>query len=119
MARSVGFWIAWYLPLVVLLALRRRRAAGRGDPVPAERHGPVHLALPALWATVAALLGLGLALEALFPHRLPAGLRRVDRAWAPAVAVLRGLHSGYIADSVTWLVVGAAAFGTLLALVLR
>ena len=31
----------------------------------------------------------------------------------------RGLHNGPIADSVTWLVVGLAGFGTLLALVVR
>jgi hypothetical protein len=35
------------------------------------------------------------------------------------VAVLRGQHNGHIGDSVTWLVVGTAGFGTLLALVAR
>ena len=34
-------------------------------------------------------------------------------------AGLRGLHDGGIGDSVTWLVVGMAVFGTLLAVVVR
>jgi hypothetical protein len=34
-------------------------------------------------------------------------------------ARLRDLHNGGIGDSVTWLVVGMAAFGTLLAVVVR
>jgi glycosyltransferase involved in cell wall biosynthesis len=34
-------------------------------------------------------------------------------------ARLRDLHNGGIGDSVTWLVVGIAAFGTLLAVVVR
>jgi multicomponent Na+:H+ antiporter subunit D len=93
---------------------------GASDQGPAGRHTPVHLAWPIIWATVSALLGLGLAGAALFPDRVPTGLRAtLDRAWAPTAAVLRGLHNGRIADSVTWLVVGVAAFGTLLALVLR
>jgi multicomponent Na+:H+ antiporter subunit D len=92
---------------------------GAGKPAPAGRHAPVHLAGPAALAVTSALLGLGLALAALFPRRLPAGVRALERAWAPAVAALRGVHSGYIADSVTWLVVGMAGFGSLLALVLR
>jgi multicomponent Na+:H+ antiporter subunit D len=93
---------------------------GPGAPTsPVERGAPVHLAGPAAWATLSALLGLGLALAALFPQRLPAGVRALGRVWAPAVAVLRGLHSGYVADSVTWLVVGMAGFGGLVALALR
>jgi multicomponent Na+:H+ antiporter subunit D len=92
---------------------------GAGNP-PAGAHGPLHLAWPALWAAVSALLGLGLAAAAIYPERFPAGLRdRAGRAFAPVAAVLRGLHSGQLADSVTWLVVGMATFGTLLAVVLR
>jgi multicomponent Na+:H+ antiporter subunit D len=83
-------------------------------------HPAVHLAAPAFWATVSALLGLALALVALRPDRLPAGPRdRLARAAGPAVAALRRLHDVQIGDSVTWLVVGMAGFGALLALVTR
>jgi multicomponent Na+:H+ antiporter subunit D len=93
---------------------------GSSGPAPTEPHASVHLAWPIVWATLSALVGLGLALAALLPHRLPTGLRTtLDRAWTPPVAVLRGLHNGNIGDSVTWLVVGMATFGTLLAAVLR
>jgi multicomponent Na+:H+ antiporter subunit D len=93
---------------------------GAGDPPPAGTHPPIHLAAPALWAALSALLGLGLALAALMPDRLPARLRDgAARAWGPAAGLLGGLHSGSIGDSVTWLVVGMAGFGTLLAVVVR
>jgi multicomponent Na+:H+ antiporter subunit D len=92
---------------------------GAVEPAPAGPHTPVHLAGPAVLAVTSALLGVGLALAALFPRHLPAGVRTLERAWAPAVAALRGMHSGYIADSVTWLVVGLSGLGGLLALVLR
>ncbi|HEU4397776.1 MAG TPA: complex I subunit 5 family protein, partial [Actinomycetota bacterium] len=76
---------------------------------------------PAALAVLSALLGLALAFAALLPRRRPAGrlTRTADRVWAPTVAVLRDLHSGNVGDSVTWLVVGLAGFGTLLALVAR
>ena len=91
-----------------------------GDQGPAQSHPPVYLAGPALWAALSILLGLGLALAALYADRLPVRLRsRLARAWDPAAAALRGLHNGQIGDSVTWLVVGLAGFGTLLALVVR
>jgi multicomponent Na+:H+ antiporter subunit D len=91
---------------------------GAAEAPPAESHPPVHLAAPALWAALSALLGLGLALAALQPERLPARLRDgVSRAWSPAADLLRGLHGGTIGDSVTWLVVGMAGFGALLAAV--
>ena len=91
---------------------------GAAEAPPAESHPPVHLAAPALWAVLSALLGLGLALAALQPERLPARLRDgVSRAWSPAADLLRGLHGGTIGDSVTWLVVGMAGFGALLAAV--
>ncbi|HET6813521.1 MAG TPA: hypothetical protein VFJ69_05885, partial [Actinomycetota bacterium] len=83
-------------------------------------HPPVPLAAPAFWAVLSALLGLGLALAALAPERVPGRLRDgVARVWEPVAATLRGLHDGGIGDSVTWLVVGMAAFGTLLAVVVR
>ena len=93
---------------------------GAAETPSAEAHQPVHLVVPALWAALSALLGLGLALVALRPERLPARLRDgVTRAWSPAAEVLRALHGGTIGDSVTWLVVGMAGFGVLLALATR
>jgi multicomponent Na+:H+ antiporter subunit D len=93
---------------------------GAGEYGPDAPHPPLHLAGPALWALVSGLGGLGLALVALFPDRLPGDLRgRLARGWDPAAAALRGLHAGQIGDSVTWLVVGMAGFGAMLALVTR
>jgi multicomponent Na+:H+ antiporter subunit D len=93
---------------------------GAGDLARAGAHPPVQLAGPALLAALSALLGLGLALGALLPDRLPARLRGfVARAWGPVAATLRGLHNGSIGDSVTWLVVGMSTFGGLLVLVVR
>jgi multicomponent Na+:H+ antiporter subunit D len=92
-------------------------ASGAG---PGTTHPPPELAGPALLAVVSALLGLGLALAALRPDRLPGRLRdAVTRLWDPVAGRLRDLHDGGIGDSVTWLVVGMAAFGTLLAVVVR
>jgi multicomponent Na+:H+ antiporter subunit D len=93
---------------------------GAPEPGPAAAHPPPDLAAPALWAAASALLGLGLALAMLRPDRLPGRLRGgVTRLWDPVAATLRGLHDGGIGDSVTWLVVGMATFGTLLAVVVR
>jgi multicomponent Na+:H+ antiporter subunit D len=93
---------------------------GVAGPGAGVSHPPVPLAAPAFWAVLSALLGLGLALAALAPERVPGRLRDgVARVWGPVAATLRGLHHGGIGDSVTWLVVGMAAFGTLLAVVVR
>jgi multicomponent Na+:H+ antiporter subunit D len=93
---------------------------GVGGPGAGVAHPPVPLAAPAFWAVLSALLGLGLALAALAPERVPGRLRGgVARVWGPVASTLRGLHDGGIGDSVTWLVVGMAAFGTLLAVVVR
>ena len=93
---------------------------GVAGPGAGVSHPPVPLAAPAFWAVLSALLGLGLALAALAPERVPGRLRDgVARVWGPVAATLRGLHDGGIGDSVTWLVVGMAAFGTLLAVVVR
>jgi multicomponent Na+:H+ antiporter subunit D len=79
------------------------------------------LIVPAALAALSALLGLALALGALLPGRLPTGRLplALGRVWTPTAVLLRTLHSGNIGDSVTWLVVGMAGFGTLLALVAR
>jgi multicomponent Na+:H+ antiporter subunit D len=84
-------------------------------------HGPGALALPGALAALSALLGLALAAAALLPGRLPRWrpTRALARAWRPTAAILAELHSGNIGDSVAWLVVGMAGFGTLLALVAR
>jgi multicomponent Na+:H+ antiporter subunit D len=93
---------------------------GSAEPGSTGSHPPLELAGPALWAVLSALGGLGLALAALYPDRLPGNLRDgLARAWDPAVAALRALHNGQIGDSVTWLVVGMAGFGALLALAAR
>ena len=93
---------------------------GAGDLARAGAHPPLHLVGPALLAALSALLGLGLAVAALLPERLPPRLRGgVARAWGPVAATLRGLHNGSIGDSVTWLVVGMSTFGGLLVLVVR
>jgi multicomponent Na+:H+ antiporter subunit D len=93
---------------------------GAGNLARAGAHPPLHLGGPALLAALSALLGLGLALAALLPERLPPRLRGgVARAWGPVAATLRGLHNGSIGDSVTWLVVGMSTFGGLLVLVVR
>jgi len=92
---------------------------GPASQAPAT-HPAVHLAAPAFWAALSAVGGLALALAALRPDRLPAGARdRLARATGPAVAALRRLHDVQIGDSVTWLVVGMAGFGALLALATR
>jgi multicomponent Na+:H+ antiporter subunit D len=98
--------------------------AGRGGPggeAAGGGHGLGALVLPAALAALSALLGLALAAAALLPERLPAGrpARALARAWRPAAATLAQLHSGNIGDSVAWLVVGMAGFGTLLGLVAR
>jgi hypothetical protein len=60
------------------------------------------------------------AAAALFGRRLPARPRRTALRLAnPAVRALRRLHSGHLADSVTWLTIGTAGFGIVLAAVLR
>jgi multicomponent Na+:H+ antiporter subunit D len=93
---------------------------GSAQPGSTGSHPPLEFAGPALWAVLSALGGLGLALAALYPDRLPGNLRDgLARAWDPAVAALRGLHNGQIGDSVTWLVVGMAGFGAMLALAAR
>jgi multicomponent Na+:H+ antiporter subunit D len=95
-------------------------ATGPAEAATAGGHPRGSVAGAAALAVLSALLGAALALAALLPRRPPGRLTRtVGRAWTPTAAVLRDLHSGNIGDSVTWLVVGLAGFGTLLALVAR
>jgi multicomponent Na+:H+ antiporter subunit D len=90
------------------------------DPAPpAPLAGPGLPRGPAVWSLLSALLGLAVAAAWLAPGRLPAPVRAAGRALAAPAALLRGLHSGHIGDSVTWLVVGLSGFGALLALVVR
>jgi multicomponent Na+:H+ antiporter subunit D len=92
-------------------------ATGPEEPATTTGHARRSLAVPAALAVLSALIGAALAL----PRRRPAGRLTLaaGRVWAPTAAVLRELHSGNVGDSVTWLVVGLAGFGTLLALVAR
>jgi len=56
----------------------------------------------------------------LLRQRAPAAPRlAARRVWHPVVSALRGLHSGQVGDSITWLTVGAASLGALLVLTLR
>lgn len=82
---------------------------------------PQRLARAAPWSAAALLLAVGMALAALFgPELARPTLRRLAvRVVRPAAMTLRSLHSGHMADSVTWLTIGAASFGVLLAAALR
>jgi multicomponent Na+:H+ antiporter subunit D len=92
-------------------------AAGR---IPPGVHEPVHLGAALAFTVLTVAVALGLALGALFRGRSRSGPEAaVERAWGPVVSVLRGLHSGQVGDSITWLTVGTAGLGALLALVLR
>ncbi len=92
-------------------------AAPRSQPAEPE---PERLARAAPWSAATLLLAAGMALAALFGRHLPARPRRFAvRVAGPAATTLRNLHSGLMGDSVTWLTVGAAAFGALLAVTLR
>jgi multicomponent Na+:H+ antiporter subunit D len=87
-------------------------------PVPAPAGGRLVAAAP--WAGATVVLAVAGAAAALFGRRLPARpRRRALRLVLPLVRTLRGLHSGRLADSVTWLVIGTAGFGVLLAANLR
>jgi multicomponent Na+:H+ antiporter subunit D len=86
----------------------------------AGARAPAHLGSPLALAGLTATLAFGLALAALLQTGAQAGLgRAARRAWHPLASVLRGLHSGQVGDSITWVTVGTAGLGALLALVLR
>jgi multicomponent Na+:H+ antiporter subunit D len=88
--------------------------------VAAPTPGGGRLVASAPWAGGALVLAVVGAAAALFGRRLPARpRRRALRLTIPLVRALRGLHSGQMADSVTWLTIGTAGFGIVLAAVLR
>ncbi len=60
-----------------------------------------------------------LALLALFRQRLPRVLHAAGRLGEAALRPLHALHSGDVADYVTWIVVGVAVLGGLFALLTR
>lgn len=76
-----------------------------------------HTALPPqtgkemLVTAATAVLALLLALAALYPRKIPAALRSLERATRPAVGILRGFHSGIFTDYVSWIVAGVAFCG--------
>ena len=62
-------------------------------------------------------LAIGFALVSLSADRFPVSWREVfSRAFHPALAFLRALHSGKVGDYVTWLTLGVAVFGIVLSL---
>jgi multicomponent Na+:H+ antiporter subunit D len=105
------------------------RFVDRGSFVGAVLGTPVTPAGPPTEATwTASGVGLGLlsavlagviALAALHRNRLPHGAGVVTRPFVAGLAGLRTLHSGHVGDYVTWLLVGVAALGALVALPLR
>jgi multicomponent Na+:H+ antiporter subunit D len=85
-------------------------------PVP---HGG-RLIAAAPWAATTVALAFAGAWAALFANQLPRTVRRrVRRIVVPAARGLRGLHSGRLGDSVTWVMIGTAGIGVLLAATLR
>jgi multicomponent Na+:H+ antiporter subunit D len=88
--------------------------------VTAPAPGSGRLVAAAPWAAATLLLAIAGASVALFGGRLPERLRRGTlRLTGPVVRALRALHSGQMADSVTWLTIGTAGFGIVLTAVLR
>jgi multicomponent Na+:H+ antiporter subunit D len=85
---------------------------------PVPHSGRLVAAAP--WAAAAVVLAFAGGWAALFANQLPARLRRrVRRLVVPPARRLRGLHSGQLGDSVTWLMIGTAGIGVLLAATLR
>jgi multicomponent Na+:H+ antiporter subunit D len=98
-------------------AVLEGQAAGRPAAAASPAAGHLPAAVPAAVLTV----GLAVALAAV-PLRRGRGRGRRGaalRALLRATLALRRLHSGQVGDSVTWLVVGTATLGGLLATLLR
>jgi multicomponent Na+:H+ antiporter subunit D len=70
-----------------------------------------------LSGVIAASCAMAIALLSLFADRFPPSLREgLSTVVHPAVRSLRALHSGKVGDYVTWLTLGVAVFGIVLAL---
>ncbi len=64
-----------------------------------------------------AACSVAIALSSLFADRFPRSLRDIiSQAIHPAMGALRALHSGKVGDYVTWLTLGVAVFGIVLAI---
>jgi multicomponent Na+:H+ antiporter subunit D len=93
-----------------------------GPPAPAHARPPTSGRLLAAtpWTVATVLLAVSGAWLALFGSRIPRALRHGGARMArPVVRALEALHSGNLGDSVTWLTIGSATFGIVLAAVLR
>lgn len=87
---------------------------GRAAPT-SNSPSPSRAALPGvLWGLGAAAGAVFLAAVALFPESFKF-VYGVARLGAPLLAVLRGLHSGVVADYILWVVVGITTMGGCLA----
>jgi hypothetical protein len=101
---------------------RDRRAAGRrarrppGRPGRGREHQPHHVRGPDQYRL--GYRALALAFLALYWRRLPL-LRRGYEPGAGLTAPIQRLQSGVINDYVTWIVLGLAAIGGALALIIR
>jgi multicomponent Na+:H+ antiporter subunit D len=99
---------------------RRGYAAAVLDGNVHEYHAPVAVTVPrptassVAWSLASVAGAVGLAALALGRPRLSARLRRT-----PGLEALRTAHSGLVGDYVTWLTVGTAVLGGLLALTFR
>jgi len=92
---------------------------GTGLPMPAPKPPGIKASEVAMGLT-STLLAVALAWATLF--RKPLATRAVRpyiRALQTGVGAIRQVHNGIIADQVTWLTVGLAAFGALAAALLR
>jgi multicomponent Na+:H+ antiporter subunit D len=93
-----------------------------GTPAPAHAQPPTsgRLLAAAPWTVATVLLAVAGAWLALFGSRIPRAVRHGGtRVASPLVRALEALHSGNLGDSVTWLTIGSATFGIVLAVVLR
>jgi multicomponent Na+:H+ antiporter subunit D len=93
-----------------------------GAPAPAHAHPPTsgRLLAAAPWTAATVLLAVAGAWLALFGSRIPRALRHGGaKVTSPVIRALEALHSGNLGDSVTWLTIGSATFGIVLAAVLR
>ena len=112
----------------VVAAARFADRAGYAATVLGGAAAPAHAQAPtsgrlleaAPWTAATVVLAALGAWLALFGSRIPRALRHTGaRLASPVVRGLEALHSGNLGDSVTWLTVGSATFGIVLAAVLR